>query len=91
MGPKSARQYLSAVSRYHEDSGYPSPNRSTLVSRVMKAYENKRNWSNSNELVRVGLSAAIECRILELGLLKGDLAMVRATATVIFAFFNVGL
>lgn len=40
MGPWSAPQYLSAVLRYHEDSGFESTTKKPFFSRVLKSYAN---------------------------------------------------
>lgn len=37
VGSASAPQYVSAVSRFHEDAGYPSPTRTRLVARMLKS------------------------------------------------------
>lgn len=41
VAPTSASQHVSAVLRYHEDSGFESPTKTDIVSGVLQAYTNK--------------------------------------------------
>lgn len=41
VGPRSAHQYVTTVSRCHEDAGYMPPTKIRLVSTLLSAYEKK--------------------------------------------------
>ena len=86
VGPSSARQYVSAVSRYHVDAGYNSPTHTGMVSRLLKAYENTRNWASGSELCRIGICAADMQRVVALGLDTADAGVFCASAMMTFAF-----
>lgn len=41
VGPKSARKYVTAMSRYKEDAEYDSSTKSSLIANIITAYEKK--------------------------------------------------
>lgn len=58
VGPSSACQYFSAISRYHEDAGYSSPTGTQLMAILLKAYEKNRDRMDSSQKVQRGCQVA---------------------------------
>lgn len=86
VSPASVPQYLSAVSRFHEDAGHDSPTKTRMISRLVKAYANRKDWGETTCDVRTGIGAPLVRRIVELGCVTQSVDLVRACAMVVFAF-----
>lgn len=84
--PASVRQYVSAVSRFHELQGLESPTRTPLVSAVMQAYISKTESDRPVQLTRVGLSATTMGQVVAYGLDSEVLEDVGCCSMVVFAF-----
>jgi integrase len=82
----SLPQYLSAVSRYHELAGVPSPTKSTLVQSLVRAYDRAFDERVLTRPTRVGLSAPMMRRVLAFGLETPVPMLLRAAALVVFMF-----
>lgn len=85
VGPASAPQYVSAVSRYHEDFGYPSPAKTRLVARTLRAYKALRDRTSEEKLARAGLAAPEMFKVVQAGI-HGSVEVTGACAAVVFAF-----
>jgi integrase len=88
IAASSLPQYLSAISRYHELAGLPSPTRTPMVKALVGAYERSLDIPDDARLVRVGLPAADVRRVLHLGLSTAAPAVVRDCALVIMLFLT---
>lgn len=86
VGPVSARHYVSAVSRYHEDGGFESPTKTRLVKAVLDAYAKKVDAEGEVRDTRVGCPAGVMRRIVEHGLSSTSTEVVGCCAMAVFAF-----
>lgn len=86
IGPTSVRQYLSAVTRFHETQGLEAPTRTPLVAAMVAAYIAKTDQDRPAVLKRIGITAEIAAQIVEHGIKSDDVATVGNCAAVIFAF-----
>lgn len=86
VGPRSARQYITTVSRYHEDAGHVSPTKTRLVASLLKAYEKKVDRTAGVGETRTGLEASVMRRVIGLGLQTERLTVLAACAMVLFGF-----
>lgn len=86
VAPRSARQYVSAVSQYHLDHGYASPTSTRTVARLLDAYANQAGRVAAGELTRTGCDAGVMRRVLRYGLQCMCVADIGRCAAVVFAF-----
>lgn len=86
VGPRSVRQYVTSISRYHEDGGFESPTKTRLVRAVMDAYGKKADAEGEVGDVRAGCPAAIMREVVALGLQALDIQVVCSCAMATFAF-----
>lgn len=86
VSSRSARQYITTISRYHEDAGFPSPTKSFLVSRLLSAFDRKTDREMELQSTRAGLPASAVRRVLELGLTTSAVDTVGRCAMVVFSY-----
>lgn len=86
VGPQSARQYVTSVSRYHEDSDFQSPTNSRMVARLLTSYGAQEDRNASNKESRAGVDAGLARRVLRLGLDTEDVGLIGSCAMVLFSF-----
>lgn len=84
VGPRSARQYVTSVSRYHEDAGYMSPTKTRLVTALLKAYEKKVDNTAGVSNHRAGLEAGLLRRVVSLGFQTSKLPTLCACSMLVF-------
>jgi len=63
VGPRSARQFVTTVSRHHEDAEYVSPTKTQLVANLLK----KVNRTSEAVPARAGINAAVMRRVVQVG------------------------
>lgn len=59
VGLVSARHYVTAVSKYHEDGGFKYPTETRLVKSVLDAYAKKVDARGEVDDTRIGCSAGL--------------------------------
>lgn len=83
----SARQYVSAISRFHVLAGLPSPTASPLVTALLKAYD-RATVPDVPSAVRVALPASVMRQVVRLGLQATAVSLVRDAAICTAAYLS---
>lgn len=86
VASRSAKQYVSAVSQYHIDHGFPSPTLGPMVTALLDAYGKREDRVAAPERTRTGCDAALMRTVLAHGLLATAPEDVGCCAMVIFAY-----